>query len=304
MPGKHANFAMMTAQSLSSHFPARNILLSMLRGHFPSGQAFSLHCFSCPSCYQCSCCCCSCLCLCCCAVWVNKFLARVCDTVDTFHTLTPADPKATPATGQFAQLQHLRAASALRCRWTHALEQLVPLPVATPGPTAPQHGSSMFHCCCLLFMSTINQKFYLVCVRPKTLFGHTPSSSFCLSPKMARDITCVKAWHHLQPQQFLPPPTCYPDRGSCHHCVRVDAAAVAIIMSNILLDAVARLQPELPQSLAMHSALNHVAKLFANMLRIRLPDANTNRRGRQTFFSLISICIWSFFCMKIISVQL
>lgn len=58
-------------------------------------------------------------------------------------------------------------------------------------------------------MSTINQKFYLVCVRPKTLFGHTPyspaSSSYCLSPKMARDITCVKAWHHLQPQQFLPP---------------------------------------------------------------------------------------------------
>lgn len=47
-------------------------------------------------------------------------------------------------------------------------------------------------------------------------------------------------------------------------------------MSNILLDAVAWLQQELPQSLAMHSALNHVAKLFANMLKIRLPDANTN----------------------------
>lgn len=138
-------------------------------------------------------------------------------------------------------------------------------------------------------MSTINQKFYLVCVRPKTLFGHTPysptsSSSYCLSPKMARDITCVKAWHHLQPQQFLPPPTCSPDRGRCHHCVRVDAAAVAIIMSNILLDAVARLQLELPQSLAVHSALNHVAKLFANMLRIRLPDANTNRKREANIF--------------------
>lgn len=80
------------------------------------------------------------------------------------------------------------------------------------------------------------------------------------------------------------PPTCSPDRGRCHHCVRVDAAAVAIIMSNILLDAVARLQPELPQSLAMHSALNHVAKLFANMLRIRLPDANTNRKREANIF--------------------
>lgn len=55
-------------------------------------------------------------------------------------------------------------------------------------------------------------------------------------------------------------------------------------MSNILLDAVARLQPEMPQFLAMHSALNHVAKLFANMLKIRLPDANTNRMREANIF--------------------
>lgn len=43
--------------------------------------------------------------LCVALVWVNKFLARVCARVDTFHA-----GRRVPLYAQFAKLQHLRAA--------------------------------------------------------------------------------------------------------------------------------------------------------------------------------------------------
>lgn len=160
-------------------------------------------------------------------------------------------------------------------------------------------------------MSTINQKFYLVCVRPQDPVLPVRAPAPAASPKMARHITCVKPWHHLQPQQFLP--SSQARRICLLHCVRVAAAAAAaaIIMSNILLDAAAAADAARIRQARAASILGKCTQrliMSPNCLPTCWKSACQTQTQTQKcvwageFFSLISICIWSFSCMKIISV--